>query len=101
MFSRIGDVVIHIPTPRKATSQELKYYRELMGKKARCKKCGAILKPGDFIDHYFPYEDLKNRCKRCYKQEIEGKEKLSEHQKRELIQKILESAFDNEDVFED
>ena len=104
MFLRIGDIIVHTPTPRKATLRELKNYWKLTGGKAKCGKCGEILKPGDFVDHYFPNEIEGNRCQRCHNQEIEEEaEKLTEQIKlliechrKEILQKSFEDFFKDE-----
>jgi len=69
MFKRINGFVVHVPTQYKTSSKELQYYQRLTGKKAKCEKCGAILKAGNYLDHHFPYEVQGNRCKKCYSSE--------------------------------
>ncbi len=93
MFERIGnDIIMHIPSQTKATINKLEHYYKLTGERAKCGRCGAILKPGDWLDHYFPHEVAKNRCKKCYN--IEEKERMSDPRLQKLREKLIKSMIE-------
>lgn len=70
LFDKDGKVTGHISSPDGLTKESIEFWEREEGLELRCHKCGKRLQPGDQKDHFWPYFDDMNCCKKCL--ELEG-----------------------------
>ncbi len=69
LFDKDGKIIGHISSPDGLTKESIEFWEREEDAELRCYICNKRLEPGDQKDHFWPYFDEMNRCKKCLEEE--------------------------------
>lgn len=69
LFDKDGKIIGHKNSPDRLTKESIEFWEREENIELRCSICYKRLEPGDQKDHFWPYFDEMNRCKKCLEEE--------------------------------